>query len=110
VLPAGQQANNVSELLASKQTRQVMDALTAGHPRRIVIFDSPPALMASPASILAGKVGQAVMVVRADRTTESELREAIGLLSGCENISLMLNAAGFAATGRRFGTYYGFSR
>jgi Mrp family chromosome partitioning ATPase len=110
VLPAGQQANNVSELLASKRTRQVMDALTADHPKRIVIFDSPPALMASPASILAGKVGQVMMVVRADQTTESELREAVGLLSGCENISLMLNAAGYAATGRRFGSYYGFSQ
>jgi len=110
VLPAGQQANNVSELLASRRTRQVMDALTSGHPRRIVIFDSPPALMASPASILAGKVGQAVLVVRADRTTEAELRDAIGLLSGCEHISLVLNAAAFAATGRRFGTYYGFGK
>jgi hypothetical protein len=50
------------------------------------------------------------MVVRADRTTEPELRDAIGLLSGCEHISLMLNAAGFAATGRRFGSYYGFGK
>jgi exopolysaccharide/PEP-CTERM locus tyrosine autokinase len=110
VLPAGKQANNVTELLASQHTRKVLDALTADHPERIVIFDSPPALMASPASILAGKVGQTVMVVRADKTTEADLREAIGLLSGCENISLMLNGTGFNASGRRFGTYYGFGQ
>jgi exopolysaccharide/PEP-CTERM locus tyrosine autokinase len=110
VLPAGKQANNVTELLASKRTRKVLDALTDNHPKRIVIFDSPPALMASPASILAGKVGQIVMVVRADKTTEAELREAIGLLSGCDNISLMLNGTGFTASGRRFGTYYGFGQ
>jgi Mrp family chromosome partitioning ATPase len=97
-------------LLASQRTRKVLDALTAHHPKRIVIFDSPPALMASPASILAGKVGQIVMVVRADKTTEAELREAIGLLSGCDNISLMLNGTGFTASGRRFGTYYGFGQ
>jgi exopolysaccharide/PEP-CTERM locus tyrosine autokinase len=110
VLPAGKQANNVTELLASKRTRVVLDALIANHPKRIVIFDSPPALMASPASILAGKVGQIVMVVRADQTTESELREAVGLLSGCDRISLMLNGTGFTASGRRFGTYYGFGQ
>ena len=110
VLPSGRQANNVPELLASERTRHVLDALTEGHPERIVIFDSPPALMASPASVLASKVGQVMMVVRADKTTESDLREAIGLLSGCEHVSLMLNGAGFGATGRRFGSYYGYGK
>lgn len=110
VLPAGRQANNVTELLASRRTRQVLDALTAHHPKRIVIFDSPPALMASPASILAGKVGQIVMVVRADKTTEADLRDAVGLLSGCDNISLMLNGTGFTASPRRFGSYYGIGQ
>ncbi|HEY0130274.1 MAG TPA: AAA family ATPase [Allosphingosinicella sp.] len=110
VLPAGSQTNNVTELLASKRTRQVLDALTMRHPKRIVIFDSPPALMASPASILANKVGQIVMVVRADKTNEADLREAVGLLSGCEHLALMLNGTGFTPTGRRFGSYYGYSQ
>jgi exopolysaccharide/PEP-CTERM locus tyrosine autokinase len=110
VLPAGSQCNNVTELLASQRTRQVFDALTAGRPNRIVIFDSPPVLMASPASILANKVGQIVMVVRADETKEADLREAVGLISGCEHLSLMLNACGFAPSGRRFGSYYGYGQ
>lgn len=107
VLPAGQQANNVTELLASTRAGDVLAALTARRPNRVVIFDSPPVLMASPAAVLAGKVGQAVLVVRADRTTEADLREAVGLLSGCRHLSLLLNGTGFAATGRRFGSYYG---
>lgn len=107
VLPAGRHANNVTELLASERTRQVLTRLTSGHPRRIIIFDSPPALVASPASVLAALVGQVLMVVRADQTVESDLREAIGLLSGCEHVSLMLNATGFAAGSSRFGSYYG---
>lgn len=107
VLPAGRQANNVTELLASARTRQVLTDLTRRHPRRVVIFDSPPALMASPASVLASKVGQVLLVVRADQTTEADLKEAVSLLSGCEHVSLMLNGAGVAATSRRFG-YYGY--
>jgi len=109
VLPAGRQTNNVSEMLAAEHTRNVLDALTQ-RPNRIVVFDSPPALMASPASVLASKVGQVVMVVRADKTKETDLREAIGLLSGCEHVSLMLNGAGFTASGRRFGSYYGYGQ
>jgi exopolysaccharide/PEP-CTERM locus tyrosine autokinase len=107
LLPAGRQANNVPELLASERTREVLAGLTARNPRRIIIFDSPPALMASPATVLASQVGQALVVVRADRTTEADLKEAIGLLSACDHVGLLLNRAGFAASGRRFGSYYG---
>ena len=110
VLPAGRHENNVTELLGSERTREVLKRLTEGRPNRIVIFDSPPALMASAASALASHVGQLVMVVRADTTTEADLKEAVGLLSGCSQISLLLNGTGFAATGRRFGAYYGYGQ
>ena len=110
VLPAGRHVNNVTELLASGRTREVLAALTGANPRRLVLFDSPPALVASPATVLATHVGQLVLVVRADRTTEADLKEAVGLLSGCEDISLILNGAGFAANGRRFGSYYGYGQ
>jgi exopolysaccharide/PEP-CTERM locus tyrosine autokinase len=109
VLPAGRQVNNVPELLASERTVEVLARL-AGAPRRIVIFDSPPVLAASPAAVLAAHVGQVMLVVRADRTTEADLREAAGLLSACDDLSLLLNGAGFAATGRRYGNYNGYGQ
>jgi Mrp family chromosome partitioning ATPase len=110
VLPAGRYENDVPELLGSARTAQVLDRLTDGRPKRIVIFDSPPALMASAAAALASHVGQLLLVVRADQTTEADLKEAAGLLSGCPQISLLLNGTGFAATGRRFGSYYGYGQ
>lgn len=106
LLPAGRRANNATELLASDRARNVLARLIAGSARRIVIFDSPPALLASPASVLAAHVGQVLLVVRADHTSESDLREAAALLSDCESISLMLNAASLSMNGRRFGSYY----
>jgi protein-tyrosine kinase len=108
VLPAGARTNNVPELLASERSREVLAKLIAGDKRRIILFDSPPALMASHATVLAGLVGRALVVVRADETTEADLRETIGLLAGCE-ISLILNGAGLAVTGRKFGSYDGYS-
>ena len=107
VLPAGRKTNNVPELLASDRSREVLAKLVAGDRRRIILFDSPPALMASHATVLAGLVGRALVVVRADQTTEADLRETIGLLQGCD-ISLILNGAGLAVTGRKFGSYDGY--
>jgi len=107
VLPAGAKTNNVPELLASDRCREVLAKLVAGDKRRIILFDSPPALMASHATVLAGLVGRALVVVRADQTTEADLRETIGLLAGCD-VSLILNGAGLAVTGRKYGAYDGY--
>ncbi|HKR16782.1 AAA family ATPase [Rhizorhapis sp.] len=107
VLPAGRQTNADTEYLASSRTGAVLNALTAPYPNRILIFDSPPILAASPAAALAGHVGQTVLVVRADETTETALRDAVGLLAACDNIQLLLNGVKFSPGGRRFGSYYG---
>lgn len=108
VLPAGRQTNQDTEYLAAAHSAAVLDRLTAHDPARIIIFDSAPALAASPASVLALHVGQAVMVVHADVTTDTALRDALSLLSGCDNIQLLLNKTKFSPTGRKFGSYYGY--
>lgn len=108
VLPAGNQTTRDSEYLSSGRTAQVLDRLTQGAPNRMVIFDSPPALAASPAAELAKYVGQAMLVVRADTTGQSAIEDALHLLSNCPDIKLLLNAAMFSPSGRRFGSYYGY--
>ncbi|MEI6642212.1 MAG: capsular biosynthesis protein [Novosphingobium sp.] len=108
VLPAGNSTGSDTEYLAAAHTVQVLDRLTFQAPNRIVIFDSPPVLAASPASELAHHVGQTLMVVRADQTGEAALRDAVSMLSGCDDIKLLLNCTRFSPTGRRFGTYYGY--
>ena len=107
VLPAGTRTTADTELIASGRTRSVVARLLDAAPKRMIVFDSPPALAASPASVLATRVGQVVMVVRADRTGEGELGEAVRLLDGCEHIQLLLNAVSFVPGGNRFGDYYG---
>jgi protein-tyrosine kinase len=105
VLPAGTKSVADTELLASERAHAILDGLAAANPRRIVIFDSPPILAASPASVLASHVGQVMLVVRADKTSESDLREAVALLDGCEQIQLVLNSVSFQPGGRRYGGY-----
>ena len=108
VLPAGSATTSDTEYLSSSRTRTVLDRLIQGAPQRFVIFDSPPALAASPAAALAKYVGQAVVVARCDKTAQGSLEDAVSLLSGCPNISLILNAVHFSPSGRRFGSYYGY--
>ncbi len=108
VLPAGDTTTNDSEFLSSARTEKVLERLTQGAPGRMVIFDSPPVLAASPAAELAKYVGQAVVIVRADSTGQGALEDTVSLLSSCPNIQLLLNAAQFSPSGRSFGTYYGY--
>lgn len=105
VLPAGSANILDSEYLASDHTGAVLDRLTRGAPRRVLVFDTPPALAASPAAELAAHVGQAVLVVRAEETSRAALEDSQRLLSACPDIKLLLNAARYSPSGRRFGKY-----
>lgn len=107
VLPAGRQGNDDTELVAARRSVEVLEDLMREDPRRIILFDTPPVLMASPASALALHVGQVVLVVRADKTTEADIGEALSMLDRCGTIHLLLNGTNFTS-GRRFGSYYGY--
>jgi protein-tyrosine kinase len=108
VLPAGRQTNHDTELLASERTPQLIERLSSANPRRIVLFDSAPALAASPASVLALHVGQIMLIVRADYTPESDVREAVAMLEGNARIQLVLNSVTYHGNSKKFGYYYGF--
>ena len=106
VLPAGQRSNNDTEYLASARTEALLGRLTEGRPDRVIIFDSPPLLAASAGAVLASHAAVALLVVRADRTSESALRDAAGMLKGAGQVQLLLNGVTFSASGRRFGSYH----
>ncbi|MEM7688275.1 MAG: AAA family ATPase [Pseudomonadota bacterium] len=105
IMPAGSLSASDTEYLASKRTEDVLERLTRGAPNRFVIFDTPPALAASPAGELAAFVGQALLVVRADETGRAAIDDAQKLLSACPDLKLLLNAAKFSPSGRQFGHY-----
>jgi len=105
IMSAGTSSARDSEFLASSRTREVLDRLTSGAPNRIIIFDTPPALAASPAAELAAYAGQTILIVRADETSRAAIDDAQQLLSACPDLKLLLNAAQFSPSGRRFGDY-----
>jgi protein-tyrosine kinase len=103
ILPAGTPQQHATELLASGAMRELLTEMAARYRDRIIIFDSPPLLMASEAGVLASRVGQVVMVVESGKTTESALKEALGHIDSSHLTGLVLNKA----ASRGLGSYYG---
>ncbi len=106
VLPAGRPHPGSTELLASERTGRLIKELSERYEDRIVIFDSSPVLASSAPGVLAQRLGQIMFVVEADRTRESQLMEALTLVSECRHINLVLNKSRFMGGKVRFGSYY----
>ena len=107
ILPAGPATVRDTELLGSARMAELLDRLEADAPERVLLFDSMPLLAASSPGVIAQLCGQVLVVVRADVTRESALRDAIGLIGQHNGISMLLNRVHFTPEGRRFGSYYG---
>lgn len=91
IIPPGSNHEKVPELLASQTMSGVLDEMANRYGDRIIIFDSPPLLAASESRALAAKVGQVVVVVEAETTTQHALQEALAQIETCPNISLVYN-------------------
>nr|WP_229257595.1 XrtA-associated tyrosine autokinase [Duganella callida] len=91
ILPAGSSNARATELLASQSMTALVHEIASRYPDRIVIFDSPPLLLTSEAHVLASHMGQIVLVVEAERTTQHSVKEALRQLEGCTNVNLVYN-------------------
>ena len=106
ILPAGQSHKNSTELLASLSMSNLLDDIARRYPDRIVIFDSPPLLMTTEARVLASHMGQVVLVVEAETTTQHAVKDALRQLGSDNNVSLVYNKTK-AFSGNNYG--YGYN-
>lgn len=107
LLPAGRRHIHSTELLASEAMQRLTEELAHRYSDRVVIFDSPPLLATTEASVLARWMGQVVMVVESEKTTKQELNESLSLLGDDEKVvGLILNKSR-ASLGTDYYGYYG---
>lgn len=103
VLPSGVVPPNPAELLGSER----MQSLTAflAQQMDLVIFDSPPLLAVTDASLLATRVDGVVLVMEAGRTRRDECLRAIDALQkvGANVLGVVLNKVRAGGKG-----YYGY--
>ncbi|MEJ2529758.1 MAG: XrtA-associated tyrosine autokinase, partial [Gammaproteobacteria bacterium] len=91
ILPAGRAHDRTTELLASDNMRRVMLELSRRYSDRVIVFDSPPLLQTTEASVLANLVGQVVLVVAANETPQAAVTEAIQHIREDKVIGTLLN-------------------
>ncbi len=108
VLPAGESITHATELLASSAMKNFVREIANRYPDRIVIFDSPPLLSTSEASVLATYVGQIVFVVEAERTPQDAITDALSHIADCENVGVVLNKFASGASSGDYGYGYGY--
>ena len=91
ILPAGTSTPRATELLASSTMSSMLNELANRYPDRVIIFDSPPLLLTSESRVLASHMGQIVVVVEAQTTTQHAVKEALHQLEGMNNVNLIYN-------------------
>jgi protein-tyrosine kinase len=106
VVLAGTQQLSAAELLASEAMTALLDEISSRYSDRIIIFDSPPLLATTESRALASHMGQIVMVVEADKTTQGALESAMATIESCDVVMTVLNKATDSDLGA-YGGYYG---
>ena len=109
VLPSGRPHPRSTELLASDAMRQLLSDMASRYADRIIIFDSPPLLLTTEARVLAGQMGQVVLVVHAGKTLRADVQHALSTIEMCPVRMLLLNKARTNAQGAYgYGYVYGY--
>lgn len=110
LLPAGLPHERATELLASDAMTNLLDEMSKRYSDRIIIFDSPPLLLTTEARVLATHMGQVVVVVRAEKTLQSDVEHALATIESCPIKLMVLNQVrnqGLGAYGYGYGHSYG---
>ncbi|MGD8908961.1 MAG: XrtA-associated tyrosine autokinase [Chromatiales bacterium] len=106
IIPAGTHSAKSTELLASQAMERLLAELAERYRDRIVLFDSPPILATSEASVLNYLMGQVLLVVEAGGTPVQAVKEAVGRLDTDKAVGLILNKSRDSKVQGYLGTYY----
>jgi len=91
LLPAGQPRRHATELLASEAMELIVEELASRYADRILIFDAPPLLGAPEPAVLATHMGQIIVIVEADKTTQKVVTNALAAVQSCPVVTTILN-------------------
>ena len=106
LLTAGRRHSHSTELLASQSMGDLLKELAERYADRVVIFDSPPLLLTSEARVLASQMGQIVLVVEAETTSQQAVKETLRQIESCDVVNLIYNKARSFSGGEYYGYYY----
>jgi receptor protein-tyrosine kinase len=111
ILPAGMPHARATEMLAADAMSKLLEQIAQRYSDRVIIFDSPPLLVTTESRVLAAQMGQVVVVVEAEATTHSTIRQALTTIESCPVKMLVLNKSrGEVRSGSYYGYGYGYGK
>lgn len=105
-IPNFQTVANASDLLTSPRMDELLHALEAETPRRIVIFDMPPVLASDDVLAFSPQVDGMLLVVGEGTTSRDALRGAKQMLQEMNLLGVVLNRSDTSDEG----AYYSYAR
>jgi Mrp family chromosome partitioning ATPase len=108
ILSAGTRSEGATELIASSRMGTLVSHLLDADPRRIVLFDSSPLLVSSESRELSKFVGQVLLVVRASKTPQRAVLDAVHMLGDEVAVGLVLNQGRPSMLDGIYGYGYGY--
>ena len=106
IIPAGTRSAKSNELLASQAMERLLSELAERYSDRVILFDSPPLLATSEASVLSHLMGQVLLVVEAGSTPVDAVKESVARLDTDKAVGLILNKSRNSKSAGYIGSYY----
>ena len=108
LITAGGLPPNPSELLGSDRMSKLVDKLE--HEWDMVLFDSPPIVAVTDASMISGEIDAVAIVVKAGQTEKSAVDRALDTISNVKApmIGVILNGASQQSLGGKYSYYYSY--
>ena len=106
IIPAGRRQTYSTELIASDMMRDLAKELSSRYSDRIILFDAPPLLATTEATVLTHIMGQIIVVVEAGKSIKGEVKAALSEIDEEKVVGLILNKSRKGVAGY-YGGYYG---
>ncbi len=105
ILPAGRGNSQSTELLASTAMEKLLDDLASKYSDRVIIFDTPPLMPTTESRVLAGRMGQVVLVVESGKTPRNVVEQVADILEEHPLVLAVLNKYTGPKSGKGYGYY-----
>ena len=104
-LAAGKKTDTPAELFSSDKMKEIVQEIKSRYHDRIIIFDTPPALIFSDIRVIATFVDGIIFLVK-EGVSVNSVRDALAVLKGSPVLGIVYNAVSPEQMHARYHSYY----
>lgn len=105
IVPGREELANASDLIGKRKTEELFKDIRHAFSSRLVILDTPPALIVDDVSALLSHIDKVLFVVSEGKSQKEELKQALDLIGRDRIVGSVLNNS--KESKRKKSTYYG---